>query len=425
MRNVNEKTRVYRLKSTKRRNIGVIAVTSIALVGAMIWYFNKNYIYNNKIAKNILIEDVNVSNMQKESAIKTLNKKYSPKVIKLYYNNEEFNIKPQDIDLEYNIEDSVNEAYNYTKTDKYLENLKRYFSLINNKKEFKIISSYDESKLSKKISEISQNININMVNAKVYISSSGDIITSDSIMGKELDIAYTKEKILSDIKNKDYKDIQLKVNTIKPHITTEQAKSINTVLGEFSTTFSTSAKGRVHNIRLSGHKSSNVILMPEEEYSYNNQTGIRNKSNGYDNAPVIINGKLEDALGGGVCQVSTTLYNAVLESGLKLTTISNHSLKSTYVPIGRDAMVNDSGTDFRFKNPYKNPIYVKTVVDDGIVTCRIYGNNEDKKNISIYVDAFKQNGLDASKTYRIYKDSNGNVIQKEYIHKSVYQKPKN
>lgn len=416
-------SRSYRLKENKRKTAIIFSIGAIFILGIMISYFNKNYIYNDKIAKNIYIENIDVSDMTKEEAIKIVNEKISPHDINLLYENKSYKISPNDIDLTYDTKNVIDKAYNYTKTDSYIENIKRYLSLKKNKKEFNINSNYNESKLSEKIQKISKDINIDMVNAKVYISNYGGISTSPSTIGKELDIANTKDVILNNIKNKDFSDINLKVNIKEPHVKTEDAKSINTLLGEFTTKFSTSLTGRVHNIRVAGNKSSDVLLMPGEEYSYNQHTGVRNKSNGYKDAPVIINGKLEDGLGGGVCQVSSTLYNAVLESGLKLTSITNHSLLSTYVPIGRDAMVNDGGTDFRFKNQYNHPVYVKTIVGNGTLTCRIYGNDNDKKNIEIYVEAFKQNGLDASKTYRKYKDSNGNVIDTEFIYKSVYKKP--
>jgi vancomycin resistance protein YoaR len=164
--------------------------------------------------------------------------------------------------------------------------------------------------------------------------------------------------------------------------------------------------------------------MPGEEFSYNNLTGMRNRANGYKDAPVIIRGKLEDGLGGGVCQVSTTLYNAVLSSGMDLVSITNHSVASSYVPLGRDAMVNDGGTDFKFKNPYPHPVYVKNWVGNGTVTCEIYGNSQDNPNVDIVVDTFKQGGLDAANTYRIFKNSNGEVIKKEHVDKSVYRKLK-
>ena len=124
-------------------------------------------------------------------------------------------------------------------------------------------------------------------------------------------------------------------------------KSVNSLLSEHTTSFNQKLEGRSKNIKVSSDRISDVLLMPGEVFSYNKQTGVRTISNGYFNAPVIVNGKLEDAPGGGVCQTSTTLYNAVLYSGLKINSVRNHSLTSAYAPRGKDAMVNDSGTDFK------------------------------------------------------------------------------
>ena len=234
-----------------------------------------------------------------------------------------------------------------------------------------------------------------------------------------------KESIYDAIKNKDYKAIDLKVNIKQPKISTEAAKSVNTLLAEFSTKFSTNDSNRVTNIVLSAKATSDVLLMPGEEFSYNNLTGKRTKSNGYKDAPVIINGKLEQDVGGGVCQVSSTLFNSVLYSGLDVTSRRNHSLKSSYVSIGRDAMVSDGGSDFRFKNPYSHPVYIKNTVSNGVITSKIYGNASDKKNISIKVEPYTTGGLDAAKTYIEYRDSNGNVIRTQYISNSVYKNKNN
>ena len=362
--------------------------------------------------------------MTKEQATQAVGSNYAPKGINLSYEGKKYEILPTDIDLKYNVEETVEEAYNYTKTDNYFENLKRYFNLKDNKKSIEIKPSYDEAKLSERIQNISNDINVDTVDAKVYISNSGGIASSPSNIGKELNISSTKEGIINNIENKDSNEIKLEVNIKEPNIKTEDAKSVNTLLAQFTTKFSTNASSRVNNIKTAASRISDILLMPGEQFSYNNLTGVRNKANGYKDAPVIVNGKLEDAVGGGVCQVSTTLYNSALSSGMQLTAVTNHSLASSYVPIGRDAMVNDGGTDFRFKNPYSHPVYIKNVVENGTVTSRIYGNESDKKKIDIKVDTFKENGLDAAKTYRLYKDSNGNVIKEEYINKSVYEKAK-
>lgn len=416
------------LKSTKKPKIKKYIVLSILSlicisVGLCINYFNKHYIYTNKIAQNIFIEGVDVSNLTKEEAVKIINKNVEPGTIKVNYDGNIKEIYPNKIDLKYNTYEVVNEAYNYTKTNSYFENVKRFFDLKKHSKSLYLESSYNESKLSEVIQNLSNSINIDMQNAKVYVSSSGSISVSKATIGKELDIASTKEAIYDAIKNKNYKTIDLKVNTKEPEITTEAAKSVNSLLAEFSTNFSTDNKNRVTNIKISANSTSDVLLMPGEEFSYNNQTGKRTKANGYQDAPVIINGKLEQDVGGGVCQVSSTLFNSALYSGLDITSRQNHSLKSSYVSIGRDAMVSDGGSDFRFKNPYSHPVYIKNIVNNGVITSRIYGNASDKKNISIKVEPYIKDGLEAAKTYIEYKNSNGEVISTQYVSNSVYKNP--
>lgn len=403
----------------KYKIVGLMAI--ICVLGVSINYFNKKYIYTNVIAKNIFVEGIDVSNLTKEEAINYVNENVILGELQLNYNGETNVISPDEIDLKYNTSEVVEKAYNYTKTDSYFENVKRFFNLNKNSKNLEIKSLYNENKLSEKIQNISDSINVDMKNAKVYISDSGNISTSSATIGKELDIASTKESIYDAIKNKDYKSIDLKVNIKEPKISTEAAKSVNTLLAEFSTKFSTKDSNRVTNVVLSAKATSDVLLMPGEEFSYNNLTGKRTASNGYKDAPVIINGKLEQDVGGGVCQVSSTLFNSVLYSGLDVTSRRNHSLKSSYVSIGRDAMVSDGGSDFRFKNPYSHPVYIKNTVSNGVITSKIYGNISDKKNISIKVEPYTTEGLDAAKTYIEYKDSNGKVIRTQYISNSVYK----
>lgn len=412
-------------KSNIKKYIIIASVFIICVLGVSINYFNKNYIYTNKIAKNIFIEGIDVSDLTKEEAVKYVNENVIPQEIQLKYNGETNVISPDEIDLKYNTSEVVDEAYNYTKTDSYFENIKRFFELNKNSKNLDLESLYNENKLSDKIQNISQSINVDMKNAKVYISSSGNISVSNATVGKELDIASTKESIYDVIKNKNYNPIDLKVNIKEPDVSTEDAKSVNALLAEFSTKFSTSNSNRVTNIELSAKATSDVLLMPGEEFSYNNLTGKRTKANGYKDAPVIVNGKLEEDVGGGVCQVSSTLFNSVLYSGLDVTSRRNHSLKSSYVSIGRDAMVSDGGSDFRFKNPYSHPVYIKNTVSNGVITSKIYGNVSDKKNISIKVEPYINDGLEAAKTYIEYKDSNGNVIKTQYISNSVYKNKEN
>ena len=404
-------------KNLKFKIATIIGILLVLICGYMVYYFNNNYMYNGKIANNIFIEDVNISLMTKEEAIALVNQNYKTESLSLNYNGNTFKILPEDIDLKYNVEEVVNSAYNYTKTDSYFENVKRLFQLEKTNKNFKLKNSFDEVKLSKSLENIANKINIPVKNAKLYISG-GSFNVTPSTTGKEFDVASNKEAIYEAINSKKYGEVNLKVNDINPKISTSMVKSVDTLLAEHSTKFSTNLFGRAENIRISSNRISDVLLMPGEVYSYNNLTGKRTIANGYYNAPVIINGDLEDAPGGGVCQTSTTLYNAVLYSGLKIEQVKNHSITSNYAPRGKDAMVNDSGSDLKFSNPYDHPIYVKSIVNGDTITCQIYGNSEDKPNVDIRIDTFPM----GAKTYRIFKDDSGNKIKTEYIATSVYKK---
>ena len=404
-------------KNLKFKIATIIGILLVLICGYMVYYFNNNYMYNGKIANNIFIEDVNISLMTKEEAIALVNQNYKTESLSLNYNGNTFKILPEDIDLKYNVEEVVNSAYNYTKTDSYFENVKRLFQLEKSNKNFTLKNSFDEVKLSKSLENIAKKINIPVKNAKLYISG-GSFNVTPSTTGKEFDVASNKEAIYEAINSKKYGEVNLKVNDINPKISTSMVKSVDTLLAEHSTKFSTNIFGRAENIRISSKRISDVLLMPGEVYSYNNLTGIRTIANGYYNAPVIINGDLEDAPGGGVCQTSTTLYNAVLYSGLKIEQVKNHSITSDYAPRGKDAMVNDSGSDLKFSNPYDHPIYVKSIVNGDTITCQIYGNSEDKPNVDIRIDTFPM----GAKTYRIFKDDSGNKIKTEYIATSVYKK---
>ncbi len=232
--------------------------------------------------------------------------------------------------------------------------------------------------------------------------------------GLKLDIEKTKENFIEDI-NKGKSTQKLVVSQIKPKIKSSDLKGIDTLLGSYSTTLYDSGYGRVQNIKLATKKTSDVILMPGETFSYNKHTGVRSAENGYKLAHVISSGKVAYGIGGGVCQVSSTLFNAVLYSGLDIVSRTNHSIPSTYVDLGRDATVSDSGIDFVFKNNYKHPVFIKNNYKDGVIKCQIFGHKSDKKNIEIST----KYGYNIT-TYRTYYDNNKKEIKKEAVCTSAY-----
>jgi len=374
-----------------------------------------------KISKNIYIEQVPMQSLKINEARKEITKHYYPKSIHIKYNDKTWSIEPKDISLDYNIDRAVEKAYKYTREEDKLENVKKIFNLsFKDKYNIRLHASYDEAKLSSIIDEISKEINISVKQATIDIKETSQIITTESKEGIEVDVINLKENIYDMIDKKDIKEINLPINIIKPKISTEDVLSIDTILGQYSTSFN-NYTSRGSNIYVASKSTSDRLIMPGEIFSYNNSTGARNWVNGYKSAKVIVGGKYVNGEGGGVCQVSTTIYNAALLGGMEIKEVHNHTFSSHYAPRGRDAAVSYGYIDFKFRNPYSHPIYIKNIAHNGAITSKIYGCSQDRERMYIRTEEkYNKDKIDV-KTYRIYLDEENNKIREELIAKSKYK----
>lgn len=152
-----------------------------------------------------------------------------------------------------------------------------------------------------------------------------------------------------------------------------EAMLFRDVLGTYSTSFASSSASRGHNITLAASSINNIILMPGESFSFNDALGERTEARGYKLAGAYVAGQTVDQVGGGICQVSSTLYNAVLRANLEIVERRNHQMTVSYVPIGLDATVNWGTTDFRFKNNTGYPVKVVGAVNGKNVAATIVG----------------------------------------------------
>lgn len=171
----------------------------------------------------------------------------------------------------------------------------------------------------------------------------------------------------------------VKITTVTPNVTADilRSKLFNTTLASYSTTYSTSAANRASNVALAASRINGKVLKPGEMFSYNDTIGDTTIENGYKVAPVFENGKTSEGVGGGICQVSSTLYSAVLYADLKVNERRNHSLTVAYVPKGQDATVSYGAIDFKFTNNTDYPIKIKAATGGGTVTVSIIGTKRD------------------------------------------------
>lgn len=164
-----------------------------------------------------------------------------------------------------------------------------------------------------------------------------------------------------------------------PRIATKALEQVDSLLGSFSTSYASSSRNRAANVERAAKSLQHTILMPGEVCSFNDVVGPRTAAAGYRMAPVIVDGQLEQGLGGGVCQVSTTLYNAVLYSGLEIVARSHHSLPSHYVKPGQDATVVYGATDLKFRNSSDAPIIIESSSGGGRLQMQIFGRGPAPK----------------------------------------------
>ncbi len=190
--------------------------------------------------------------------------------------------------------------------------------------------------------------------------------------GRYLSGAALSEKIDLALENGTEKVVMKSCREAAP-FSIYDAKRATTLLCEFSTKYNPAVSGRSQNIRLAAKKINGTVLEVGETFSFNKTVGERTRANGFCEAPIIVDGSFVSGVGGGVCQASTTLYNAALISGLKIVEYHPHSLPVGYVEASFDAMVSGKNCDLRFTNLLGGKVYITCFAENGKITVRIYG----------------------------------------------------
>jgi vancomycin resistance protein YoaR len=157
-----------------------------------------------------------------------------------------------------------------------------------------------------------------------------------------------------------------------------QAMGITGTVGSYETFYGGIAN-RIHNVQLVAHLVDHKFIAPGETFSFNGTTGERSAAKGFLEAPVIVNGEVQTGLGGGVCQVSTTVFNAAYEAGLPITERTNHALYISHYPLGRDATVDYPGVDLKFVNDTKHWLLLRTYVGSSSLTVVLYGTPQHRR----------------------------------------------
>ena len=194
-----------------------------------------------------------------------------------------------------------------------------------------------------------------------------------------VDFAITKDEAKAIVAQENMQEyvIPLKITPATKTIDDIGTEAFPYLISTFTTKYDASNTNRSGNLKIAADKINGTVLMPNDEFSFNEVVGKRTIEDGYTNAKIYENGQVVDGLAGGICQISSTLYNAVLLANLEVTERRNHSYTSSYVPAGRDATVVYGTTDFKFKNTRTYPIKIEAKVANGIVEFNLHGIKEE------------------------------------------------
>ncbi len=292
-------------------------------------------------------------------------------------------------------------------------------------------------------------INIEKIHEEIYKEAKNAYINESPFEVhphvEGVDFAIGMEEVYK-ILEKDQAEYEIPLKIVKPAITTDKlgAKAFPNLIATYSTKFDASNKDRSTNLELAMEKINNTVVMPGSVFSYNKVVGARTIAAGYKEAPIYQGGKVVDGLGGGICQISSTLYNSVLYANLEIVERSNHRFLTSYVSAGRDATVAYGSIDFKFKNTRKYPIKITCAIKSGIAQIDIYGIKEENEyeviiqtkvtdtinyetvyeedaSKEIGTETVKQKGANGckSETYKILKQ-NGAVVSKTILSKDSY-----
>lgn len=346
----------------------------------------------NSVPAGVYVNGIDLSHMTYEEAEKTIKNYITEKcsgVLTLTLGDEKTEIPFSDFDFEADAGNILEDIKTIGASGNLLQKYKALADAKNNKKQYEIKFDYDTDLLRDISAHEAAKYNSEMSNATL-VRHSGEFIITDDVTGIEVDTLETVNAVLKAMEEDTAYDsitVPISAKESKPEHTREELEKITDLLGSYSTEYWGSTEGRIANIANGAALIDETVLYPGETFSTLAHVQPFTYENGYYEATGYSGGKVIPSIGGGICQVSTTLYNAVLRAELEVVERYNHGLTVSYVPLAADATVSEDECDFRFKNNLNDPVYIEAYTYDGSIYVNIYGKEYRAEGRSIEFDS--------------------------------------
>ena len=347
---------------------------------------NAVYTLTNTIYQGVTVADIDVGGLSEEQAKQKLLTVYRTRTsepMRLLYADKSWTVSAADIDLTIDADKLAHEAYQVGRNGHIVAQLKERYLTVNQGYRVPLSISYSTEKLNKLLMDISQTIDTPPKDAALILKGIDFLLIPDEV-GRKLNIAKTIADITTGINTQVNLSVNLTVDEILSQIRTSDLQDIDRVLASYTTQFDLSDTNRSENIYLAAKSVNNTLVRRDESFSFNHVVGPRLSDRGYKKAPGYIDGVLVPDWGGGVCQVSSTMYNAALLADMTIVERTSHIRPPAYLPLGQDATVADNLLDFIFRNTTSGNIYLKTEAVGNQLTVTILGkHNESIPEIQI------------------------------------------
>lgn len=349
----------------------IILFSSVSLVTTNAAFLFTDTIYNGVAIGTIAVGGLSI-NEAKNTILVAFKDRTSKSPINVSYETQTWSIAPQDVELTINADDLATQAYNVGRTGNIINMLKERYLAINGGYTVAFTQQYNYEKVHTILTNIAKSIDRLPQNASL-VYSNNNIRIAPEIWGQQVDLLTSVADFNSKLSSGIPCNSELTVNKQPPIITSQDFTDIDNVIAVYTTEFNPNNKNRYQNVAIASDKINNILVHSGTVFSFNQSVGLRLPEYGYKEAPVLVDGKLLLDWGGGVCQVSTTLYNATLLADMEIEERSSHFIPPSYVPLGQDAAVADNLLDFKFKNISPYNIYIASEVFSDHITVSIFG----------------------------------------------------
>ena len=433
---------------------GILALLVVAggiALGGMTYIYKQVSAFDKVFADGIFVNGVDIGGFSrteaKQKILSQISNGIETRNLIIYKGEVSYKIPFNDLGSEFNIDEVLDKAYEVGHQGNMFEKFEYLRTPQSQTQTFDLNYIYDKEKIHSVIEAYTPKFHVNPVNATIERKNRKFIITPEK-EGQELDLVPTIEKVFSALDKKYDEDVKVEavIKKISAKYTVASFDDIQNMIASFSTSYNNSDANRNVNLEVAASKI-NTMLLPDEVFSLGKQLEPISFAAGYRNSKVIANGKIELGIGGGVCQIASTLYNSLLLTNLEVISRQNHSLPVAYVPLGRDATYSSNSIDFKFKNNTKYPLFVEGYCENNKVYVNIFAHPSAKADYEVKFDSVTTEVInppapkyvdDATllkgtkveelkalsgkkvKLYRLYY-SGGNLVKKELINNSYYR----